>query len=318
MFLGTQPELIWLIIREIEGFGDKRTRAVIDAFPTLTELLNEVLNRSPEEIREEVGGRKISLKNANNLKNALAELVDAGTLDPSSSFESNREAWINHLIKKEFKDIAYKKYEVLNDITVDNLNFNPFLLRLLRFETPEDIAGFMVAERLERGIVTSYGARIQNIIRMFASDTGVEGADICKIRNDIRNYIQIKAGPNTINKDITSEINQLLSSATRRNRRSHPLLGMTYGNKERVSQIIQRYAQVEWIVGAEFWEFITDDPDYAHRLFEIAEAVGSSIPEGERPFQEKYRDKVAEVAFQIRKKYGEGSETWENLFRDNM
>ncbi len=317
MFLSTEPELLESILGEIKGFGGKRIQAVINILPTLDELLNTVLNMTPEQLREKLS-RVITIRNATDLCDAIKELVNTGWLIPGAPFELNRKKWIDFLIKKEFRDIAEKKFEIIEQINIDDLDFNPFLLRLLRLESPQDIAEFMVAERLERGLVTSFGQRIQTIIKMFASGTGVEGADICKERDGRRHYIQIKAGPNTINKDITNEINKLLSSAIRRNGGSIPLLGMTYGKRERVNSIIQRYSQVNWLIGAEFWEFISEDPECAHRIFEIAGEASSEVPEGEKPFHERYRDKITELANQIRKKYGEGPGIWERLFSDNM
>lgn len=94
------------------------------------------------------------------------------------------------------------------------------------------------------------GSRIQKITKSLSERwTSVEGADICKELGGLRHYIQIKAGPNTVNKDISSEINRLLRSAIRSNHGSVALLGMTYGERGRVSSIIRRYSDVDWLIG---------------------------------------------------------------------
>jgi hypothetical protein len=226
---------------------------------------------------------------------------------------------IERIIRQEFTALAKKKYEAVDAIDVEEIDFNPFLLRVLGFETAEEIAEFIVAERLERSLVTSYGTRIQKIAKEISGrGTGVEGADICKELEGRRHYIQLKAGPNTVNKDISSEINKLLSGALRRNHGSVALLGMTYGKRRRVSSIIQRYSNVNWLIGREFWGFISEDKDCAQKIFDIAGELNAVVPDGGLPFRERYENKIDALAEQIRNKYGEGHAMWQKLFDDNM
>src|SRR3990172_7282482 len=213
---------------------------------------------------------------------------------------------IEGIIRKQFGAISEQKYKAIDSIQIEEMDFNPFLLKILGFETPEEIAEFMIAQRFERSPVTSYGARIQSIAKEITErGTGVEGADICKERDGHRYYIQMKAGPNTVNKDISSEINKLLKSAIRRNSGSVALLGMTYGKRERVSSVIRKYSDVDWIIGREFWEFISEDAECAKEIFDIAIELTDKVPDGGLPFRERYRAKVEALAEQIRSKYGE-------------
>ena len=151
---------------------------------------------------------------------------------------------IRNLIKKEFLGIARSRHNALKKLSIAGLNFNPFLLRILNLNSPEKIAEFMINERLERSVVTSFGSRIQKIAKLIGGKgTGVEGGDIFIEKKGRRYYIQMKAGPNTPNKNLVQMINQLLVSATRRNAGSIALLGMTYGNRAKVSGIIRKYSQ---------------------------------------------------------------------------
>lgn len=224
-------------------------------------------------------------------------------------------------IKKQLQGIAKARFAALDKISIGTLDFNPFLLRLLGFETPREIAEFMVTQRTERGAVTSYGTRIQAIAKLITTrGTGVEGADICKEKNGCRYYIQVKAGPNTPDKDIVQQINTLLSGATRRNHGSVALLGMTYGKRDRVSSIIRRYSQIDWLIGKEFWEFISDDPMFVQTLFGIVQDVADNyIPDGGLPFRARYTQTVEELAKQIQQKYGDGGpEMWDRIFQENI
>ena len=191
-------------------------------------------------------------------------------------------------------------------------------MRILNLDSPEKIAEFMINERLERSVVTSFGSRIQKIAKLIGGKgTGVEGGDIFIERTGKRYYIQMKAGPNTPNKDLVRMINQLLLSATRRNAGSIALLGMTYGKREKVSNIIRGYSQVDWKIGREFWEFI-GYRGIAQEIYEIIGEVNKEFKEEGKTFSQLYDEKLDELQEAIRKKYGEEEKLWERLFKDNM
>jgi hypothetical protein len=223
------------------------------------------------------------------------------------------------LIREQFGALARRRFEVLDQIKLNNLDLNPFLLRAIGFKSAEEIAEFLVNQRLERSLVTSYGSRIQRIGKEISgSGTGTEGADILKVKEGRNYYIQMKAGPNTVNKDISSTLNTLLKSATRRNRGSVAFLGMTYGKPQSVSNIIQKYSEVDWRVGREFWEFISDDPHCAKEIFDLIGEIESSITDDGSSFSERRQIVVSNLANEIKNKYGEGSTFWDRLFEDNM
>jgi hypothetical protein len=224
-------------------------------------------------------------------------------------------------IRKQLQAIADRRLKALDNIKIENLDFNPFLLKLLCLNSAREIAEFMVSQRTERSVVTSYGTRIQKIAQIISKrGTGVEGADICKEKRGARYYIQVKSGPNTPDKDIMQQINTLLHSAMRRNSGSVALLGMTYGKRERVSSIIQRYSQIDWLIGKEFWSFISDNPRFALELFDIITDISENYaPDGGVPYPQRHEQKINELTNQITKRYGSGGpKMWKKLFEDNM
>ncbi len=176
----------------------------------------------------------------------------------------------------------------------------------------------MINERLERSVVTSFGARIQKIAKMIGGKgTGVEGGDIFIEKKGKRYYIQMKAGPNTPNKDLVNMINQLLRSATRRNAGSIALLGMTYGKREKVSNIIKKYSHVDWKIGREFWDFI-GGKGIANEIYRIIDEVNKEYSEQGLTFKELYERKLQSLENAIRDIYGEDENMWQRLFDDNM
>lgn len=42
---------------------------------------------------------------------------------------------------------------------------------------------------------------------------------------------------------------------------------------DRVSSIVRKYVEVEWIIGREFWEFVSDDPNCLDEIYAIATEV---------------------------------------------
>lgn len=159
---------------------------------------------------------------------------------------------IRNLIKKEFSAIAKSRHNALKKLSIKNLNFNPFLLRILNLD-----------------------------------------------------------------KDLVRMINQLLLSATRRNAGSIALLGMTYGNREKVSNIIHGYSQVDWKIGKEFWEFI-GHKGVAQEIYKIIAEVNKEFEEKGKTFSQLYDEKLFELQEAIRKRYDEGEKMWDKLFKDNM
>ncbi len=222
-------------------------------------------------------------------------------------------------IIEELNALAEKAMNVVDGINIDDIDMNPFLLRIMGLSGAEEIAAFIVNQRAERSIVTTFGNRIQKIATIFSEGTGVAGADICKTRDNRRYYIQIKSGPKTVNRDITAEISKLLDSARRRNQGSVGLIGMTYGKKERVSGVLRRYSTVDWKIGREFWAFISEEPDCAKIIFDLAGKVISETKKASGGnFQKRKLEKIKELAKHIEDKYGKGDIMWDNLFDDNM
>jgi len=211
----------------------------------------------------------------------------------------------------------------IRDLTIDDLNINPFLIRILAREMDlndaKSIVQWRVSQRLERGIVTSFGMALQEAAKVFSEGTGVEGADILKIKDGKHYHIQVKSGPNTVPKDMAVRITQLLQSAQRRNRGSVALFGMCYGSPEQVSSIVQKYVGVDLLSGRRFWEFISDDPNCIDEIYEIVREVSETFrdPQGQR-LSEILKNKITELQGQFETRYGKsGSVMWENLLQHN-
>ncbi len=227
------------------------------------------------------------------------------------------------VIRSIFEDFLRQRIARVQELSITDLNINPFLIRLLAaqmgFQDTRSLVTWLVQQRLERGTVTAFGQAIQKVAQVFSEGTGVEGADIMKTKAGRHHYIQVKSGPNTIPKDMAARISQLLRSAQRRNRGSVALLGMTYGNPEQVSSIVRKYMEVDWLIGRKFWEFISDDPECMAEIYAIAGEVGDTFETEEGyTLAEVIEKKLDELTQEFEEEYGkELSDVWTHLLEKN-
>ena len=227
-------------------------------------------------------------------------------------------------VREIFEKFLRNRIVTIRRLSIADLNINPFLVRLLAkqqgLDDPRSIVVWLLSQRLERGTVTSAGNILQAIAKLFAEGSGVEGADLLKTKRGRHYNIQLKSGPNTVDKDACEYISKKLRSAQRRYPGSITLFGMAYGNPEQISSIVSSYLDADQkFIGAGFWDFVADDPDCMREIYQIAGEVG-----------EKYRDKrgqtlgevlelkLEELVVEFESVYGKGgSEIWNNLFKHN-
>jgi hypothetical protein len=97
------------------------------------------------------------------------------------------------------------------------------------------------------------------------------------------------------------------------------MFGMCYGSKEQVSSIVRKYVQVDWLVGREFWEFISGDPNCIEEIYGIAAEVGRNFQdESGQTLAEVVANKIDELEEDFIEMYGkDGEEMWRNLLVEN-
>lgn len=225
-------------------------------------------------------------------------------------------------IREQFEALAEIKYQTLAQITFEDIDFNPILLRLLDLKTAEEIAEFVVSQRLERSMFTTFGHRIQKIAANFATRLSSRNyTEVIKEKNGVQHYIQIRSGPE-INKGGAKALNAHVDSGANAAGAPTAHLGLIHGKKVRLKgSVLDRYSNVDWLVGREFWQFIADDPDCARKIFEIAcDVTENYAPQGNPlSYRQLKYPKVKEISDAIKKCYGEDpDEMWRNLFLDNI
>lgn len=186
--------------------------------------------------------------------------------------------------------------EKLGDIS--KFNVNPFIHKYLaQFafgdSSPESLAKALLYPRiLGTSISTTFGTQLQyfcnEVLSSYASVvTGID-IEFIDCTDGRRKYCQVKAGPNTINKDdITTIINHFsgIRNLARTNhldvRTSDCIVGVFYGTEAQLSTSYKRVDESYPVyVGADFWYRLTGEQSFYQDLIdafvEVADEMNSS------------------------------------------
>lgn len=185
-------------------------------------------------------------------------------------------------------------------VDISNFSINPFLtVYIANFLTgnskPESIATALLYPRvLGTSITTSFGQNMQSFISVLkdAAATGsiTSGMDIEFIDqvDGEKKYCQMKAGPQTINKDDVETIAGHFKSALNLARtngikvtRDNFIVGVIYGTPDELNSHYKRITKdydYEVIVGEEFWYRLTGDKSF---YYELIQAVGTVATEAD-------------------------------------
>ena len=208
------------------------------------------------------------------------------------------------MTEKEKNEILLKSKDFFTNTLVANhkkntsklqlksFNINPFLIKYLAtFMTgssnPEDIAKVLIYPRvLGTSINTSFGTNMQKfcstVLDGFASTTSGIDIEFIDCIDGHKKYCQVKAGPNTINKDDVKTITDHFSAVKRLARtnglrisQDDLIVGVFYGTANELSANYKKIDEdYPVIVGQEFWQRLTGDENfYSDLINTIAESA---------------------------------------------
>jgi peptidoglycan hydrolase-like protein with peptidoglycan-binding domain len=164
----------------------------------------------------------------------------------------------------------------------NHFNINPFLtVYLANFlcgnSEPKSIAKALIYPRaLGNSITTSFGQNMQsftnNVLSSFGSTTSGIDIEFDDHLDGQRKYCQLKAGPNTINKDDVETIAGHFTSIIHLGRTNNLriamddlIVGVLYGDADDLSSHYKRITKqyhYPVIAGQEFWHRLTGDKDF--------------------------------------------------------
>lgn len=176
---------------------------------------------------------------------------------------------------------------------------NPFLIKYLaQFafgdSSPRSMAKALIYPRvLGTSITTSFGTNIQyfckDVLPAYASTTSGIDIEFIDAIDGQRKYCQVKAGPNTINKDDVPVIQNHFRGVINLGRTNglriasaDCIVGVLYG---RTSELNAHYKKIDEdypvIVGKDFWLHLTGDNSFYNDLIlafaEVATEMDSSV-----------------------------------------
>lgn len=190
-------------------------------------------------------------------------------------------------------------------------NINPFItVYLANFltgdSTPESIAKALILPRcLGTSITTSFGQNLQSLtsilLEAYGSTTSGIDIEFMDHLDGHKKYCQLKAGPNTINKDDVETISGHFGAATRLARTNNVrvsvddfVVGILYGDTADISAHYRRITtQYNYpvFIGKDFWHRLTGDEDFYSDLLTAFASVAE-----ESDFSKELEDVIAELA----------------------
>lgn len=185
--------------------------------------------------------------------------------------DKNKEWKIRKKIVKYI--IKMQRYEKLKR---DDLTINPFLAGALKLDSAEEIWKFFITQRLQRGVVTSFGSLLQEIAKILDSESNLEDVDLVIKRNGKIHYVQLKSGPEGFTRPALRKTKSAFDKLKAKNQACVTTIAFCYGVKSQISKIwgkeVYKSADIV-LVGKEFWDYFFGEGFYEEliNIFKIIE-----------------------------------------------
>lgn len=305
-------EMLAYILENDGGLSKGRARTLASYFVDAEDFCSV----EAEDVREVKGvsGRR-TLKFSADQVDSVVRTARSGLVDPHKTVAEN---YLGALCRSFTKT----QVEMIRGLDLSKLNPNPFLIKSLNLTAPEECVRFNVYALSTRSIVTSMGFAVENFL--ISSSDGVEKGkkpwDIVKIGPDgERHWIQVKSGPNDMDKDQVLYWSALIEEKLRDGDRAY--IGMTYGKRKNETISINHLKTYfsDWgektLIGRELWDFVADDPGFHDRLFDVLVSSARAVLSDTSVCEEVDRC-IERVTAEFVQKYGDGEEGIDNYIRD--
>ena len=207
--------------------------------------------------------------------------------------DKNKEKKIREKIAEYIIEMT-KKYEKLNR---KDLAINPFLAGALKLENEEDILKFFITQRLQRGIVTSFGSLLQEIAKILDSEANKEDIDLLIKKDNKVHYVQLKSGPEGFTRPALRKTKGAFNKLKTENPACVTTIAFCYGIKSQLSKIWGKelYESADIVlVGKEFWDYFFGEGFY-EELIDIFKSI--EIDEEQTSIKRKSFDDILETVY---------------------
>ncbi len=206
--------------------------------------------------------------------------------------DQNKENRIRKKISEYIIEMT-KKYEKLSR---GDLAINPFLAATLKLESEERILNFFITQRLQRGIVTSFGSLLQEIAKILDSEANKEDIDLVIKKDNKIHYVQLKSGPEGFTRPALRKTKGAFSKLKIEDPACVTTIAFCYGIKSQLSKIwgkeLYKSADIV-LVGKEFWDYFFGGGFY-EKLIDIFKSI--EIDGGQADFKRKSFDEILKDA----------------------
>lgn len=239
---------------------------------------------------------------------------DLAKINKAKDLVHPEQSLVENWIKFTSHNTTLKIIENVRGLALDCINMNPFLIRMLHLRTPEELLRFNVYQTVSRSIVTSMGTSLEYMVADCGGRRGRkrEWYDVVKEDADGTYWIQVKSGPNNIDKDQMDKFNDKFNE-TAKEPGQHPRLGITYGKPGRKTVSLPMAAKYldNWesrlLLGRELWDFMSGEENYHRKILSwIDEAVSEDLKN--QSIDDEIQAAINRVAHEFKSRYGDGEE----------
>lgn len=296
-------ELLAFILKNDVGITNGKARSLASYFADIGEFLN-VTKEALADVKGISGRQTIRLTEEEILN--IIGVRELGYLDANISIPENFLGAISRAFTK-------RQMAMIEGLNLASLSPNPLLVKALNIHTPEELIKVNVYMVVTRSIVTSMGFLVEHLL--LASSDSIEkgpkgsGWDLVKRKDGGIHWIQVKSGPNDMDKDQIVYWSEKIAEKISEGDRAY--IGMTYGKRtnETVTLGLMKHLLPDWemkiLVGRELWDFVSDDPAYHTKLFDTLRRAAQQVLQ-ERSICEEIDKCIERIIGEFTSAYGAG------------
>jgi hypothetical protein len=229
-----------------------------------------------------------------------------------------RETMVKFLARK----FVRTQYELLDNLKLEELNINPFMVMLLGLRTPEEVVGYFARSNIFISIATSLGFYLEHFLIDGHQNVEKlkEGFDARKTENDVTYEMEFKSGPNDVNKTAMRQYNTDFLEKEKQNIK--PILGMLYGSRDKSMALTHAENELdkpdEWVkVGKEIWEFVSGEKNHHSKVMRWMDEAVDDLNFSNR-ILDQVELTVSRLAVEFEKEFGKGEKGVQKYISKSM
>ena len=184
---------------------------------------------------------------------------------------------------------------------------NPFMVKSLGLNDFDSIARYYVYQRISRSMVTSFGTRMEKMVKIVIDGEKKGWWDVVKRTDTANYYVSVKSGPRSMNKDQTKEFARQAAEVMKNDPKARPFIAMGYG--KRAWPVITRTLDEEELdperhvyVGKALYELLGGEGEYYHKVLDLVPKADPGNTQG-KTVLEMIDDKVKEISEEFSENY---------------